>query len=59
MFLYHSVQILIKKSYPNRRKKNKARSWKLKSLSKDVENIWVDENKAKSKQAQIQEAQVR
>ncbi len=29
--------ILIKKTYPNRRKKNKPRSWKLKSMAKEAE----------------------
>ena len=28
--------ILVKKSYPNRRKKNKARSWKLRSIAKEA-----------------------
>jgi nonsense-mediated mRNA decay protein 3 len=30
--------ILIKKSYPNRRKKNKQRNWKLKSIAKEAED---------------------
>jgi nonsense-mediated mRNA decay protein 3 len=29
--------VLVKKSYPNRRKKNKTRNWKLKSIAKEVD----------------------
>lgn len=34
--------VLVKKSYPNRRKKSKARTWKLKSIAKEAEDPSTD-----------------